>query len=461
MRRRGTRPAGRGVAILVALTLFMEHLDGTILVTAAPQIAADFGVNSADINITMSGYLVAVACAIPFGGWLTARRGARLVFCSSIVLFVIASVLCIMSESLTWLLLGRLLQGFAGGLMVPVGRFVVLRATDHTGIVRAIALITWPALVAPVLAPVLGGFITEIASWHWIFIINVPLGIAALVAALIMVRDSERQRRTLDWGGLLLTTLTILSVMTAVELVARGALLAAAIAGATGLAAGSASVAWLLRATHPLLDLHMFALATFRVANSSGFVFRMVVTSVPFLLPLLFQDSFGWSAVDSGLAVTALFVGNIGAKPFTTWLMRVLGFRAVIIGSVVGMVVTLALFAAFSPAWTVGLIWAISLASGAARSVGFTAYNSIQFADVPRDEIGAANSLSAMLAQLSGALGIAVGATTLRLADAIVADEATAYVVTFAVLAALLALPLLGTYRLPGDAGRNLSGTRR
>src|SRR3712207_1245456 len=150
----------------------MELLDGTILVTAAPRIAADFGVQSADVNVAMTAYLIAVACSIPLGGWLASRLGARAVFCTSVAAFTIASLVCALSGDLLSLTLARVLQGLAGGMMVPVGRLVVLRNTDKAGLVRAIAVLTWPSLLAPVIAPVIGGFLTTVAGWQSIFLVN-------------------------------------------------------------------------------------------------------------------------------------------------------------------------------------------------------------------------------------------------------------------------------------------------
>jgi EmrB/QacA subfamily drug resistance transporter len=443
------------VAYLVALALFMEHLDGTILVTAAPQIAADFGVASADVNVTMSAYLVAVACAIPLGGWLAARLGARGVFCASVALFTLASALCALSGDLAALTAGRVLQGIAGGMMVPVGRLVVLRGTARRDLVRAIAVITWPALLAPVLAPALGGLISTIATWHWIFLLNLPLGVVAFVAGLLMVRDTTRERRSLDWPGLIFVTAALLGLMISVELAADGTGLGILLAAATAVLACGAALVRLLRARHPLLDLRAFRIPTFRVTNSGGFIFRAAVNAIPFLLPLLLQDAFGWSPLESGLAVTALFLGNVGIKIVTTPLLRRLGFRTVLAGGVIGTLVCLVLFGLLGSDVPAAIIWTLGFASGVFRSIGFTAYNSIQFADIDQRDLGSANTLSATLAQLAAGLGIAAAATTLRVADA--AGAADPYRITFLVLAALCVLSLVSALKLPRDAASHVS----
>jgi EmrB/QacA subfamily drug resistance transporter len=443
----------------------MELLDGTILVTAAPRIAADFGVQSPDVNVAMTAYLIAVACSIPLGGWLASRLGARAVFCTSVAVFTIASLLCALSGDLLALTLARVLQGLAGGMMVPVGRLVVLRNTDKSRLVRAIAVLTWPSLLAPVIAPVIGGFLTTLAGWQSIFLVNLPIGLAILVAALLVVRDvSAPAARPLDLPGLALCTLTVLVLLVALELAHSGDPVLTVLLAVLGLLLGGAAVAWLLRRENPLLDLRIFRVPTFRVTNSGGFVFRLVISAVPFTLPLLFQDGFGWSPIEAGVAVTALFLGNVTVKPITTPLMRRFGFRVVLIGAVSGSILALALFGLLGPDLPVPLIWVLAYASGAARSIGFSAYNSIQFADVHAEDLTNANTLSATLSELGAALGIAIAATALRFltgpAEAS-GDPLLAYHGTFLALALLLVISLVSAVRLSADAGDHVSRVPR
>ncbi len=442
----------------------MEHLDGTILVTAAPRIAADLGVGSAEVGLTMTVYLVTVATFIPVGGWLAGRFGPRRVFCTSVVVFTLASVLCAASGSLAALVAARALQGLGGALMVPVGQLVVLRATDRRDLLRTIAWLTWPALLAPVLAPLLGGLLTSWASWHWIFLLNVPVGAAALVAALWLVRDTTTEPRPLDVPGLLWCTLAVFALVAALELVpdARWAGLAAGLLGAAALS-GALAVRWLLRTGSPLLDLRVYRVAGYRAANSGGLVYRAVVSSVPFLLPLLLQDGFGRSPVEAGLLVTAVFAGNVGVKPATTPLLRRFGFRAVLIGSVAGGAACLGAFVLLTDGTPLWLVTALLVLSGALRSVGFTAYTSLQFADVAPEQLSSATTLSATGAQLATGLGIAVGALALQLSATAAeglpgAGELFPYRAAFVLMAALLLLPLLGALRLPATAAAHVTG---
>ncbi len=207
------------LALLVAATFFMEFLDGTVLTTAIPSIAGDFAVAPADVNITMTAYLMTVAMGIPVSGWLAERVGARRVFCAAIAVFTIASLLCALSQDLTMLTVSRVLQGAGGAMMVPVGTLVVLRRTPKEDLLRATAYLVWPGLLAPVLAPLVGGALTTFLSWHWIFLINIPLGLAAFIAALRLVpKGAGDQSRRLDWVGLLLTTLGVGALVVGLEL---------------------------------------------------------------------------------------------------------------------------------------------------------------------------------------------------------------------------------------------------
>lgn len=452
----------RKLALLVACTMFMEILDGNILVTAAPQMARDFGVTSAQLGLAITAYLITVATFIPVGGWLVSRFGARRVFCTAIVLFTLASVLCAASPGLGLLVAGRILQGLGGAMMVPVGQLVVLRATDKADLMRAIAYITWPALLAPVLAPVLGGVLTEYASWHWIFLINVPLGLFALAAALRLVQDRDTERRRLDLPGLVLVVFGVGGVLAGMELAtsARHPMVAVVVLVAAMATLGFA-VRWLLRAHEPLLDLRIFRVATFRVANSGGFVYRAVVNSVPFLLPLMFQDGFGWSPVTAGLLVMCVFVGNVGIKPTTTPLMRRFGFRPVLLGSVGAGGVLIASFALLDPGTPMAVIAVLLVASGALRSIGFTAFNSLQFADVEAPAMTSANTLSSTVSQLASGLGVAVSALLLQVAagaDGLPSGGLVKYQLAFVVMALFTLLPLVGALRMERGAAAHVAG---
>jgi EmrB/QacA subfamily drug resistance transporter len=448
---------GRGLALLVAGTFFMENMDGTIIATAAPRMAASFQVAAVDISAAMTAYLVTLAVGIPASGWLAGRFGTRAVFGSAILIFTVASGLCAASTTLPMLIGMRVLQGIGGAMMVPVGRLAVLRTTDKGDLIRAIAYLTWPGLIAPVLAPVIGGLFTQYASWRWIFLVNIPLGVlAGLLAARMVPAARSANGSTLDWAGFLLTGVSLACLVIGLERIGDASIPWAEVAAAltVGVVTGLLAVRHLRRGAHPLMDLRTLRVRTYRVATASGSAYRAVITAVPVLLPLLFQDAFGWGPIRSGLVVVAVFVGNVGIKPFTTPIMRRFGFRPVLLASLAGAAASLigcGLLTLTTPLW---LILTVLFVSGVFRSIGFTAYNTIQFADIDRAELASANTLSATSQQLAAGLGVAVGALALRVGVLTAGSGGTgAYRAAFIILAAAMLACALEVARLPADAG--------
>lgn len=455
----GLRP---GLALLVAGAFFMEILDGTVIAPAAPHIAADLGVAPVDINVAITGYVLTLAVLIPISGWLADRFGGRRVFTAALVVFTLASAACAAAPTLPVLTATRVLQGVGGAMMVPVGRLVVLRTTAKPDLVRAIAYLTWPALVAPVLAPALGGLLSSYASWRWIFLINVPLGLVAVLVARRLVpelRSDEVGR--LDLRGFALTALGVGALVVGLEGLGAGEPRWALVAVALAVAAGALALAvrHLLRARRPLVDLRILRVASFRVTAAGGSVFRAIITGIPFLLPLLFQLGFGWTAARAGLVVIALFVGNVGIKPATTPLMRRFGIRAVMLGAIAGSVLCLVAMAFLQPDTPLALVLALLVASGVFRSVGFTGYNSLAFADVEQGRMTGANTLMSTLQELGSGLGVAVAALLVRLGEVVgPADAVRPFRLAFVLLAVLLLAPAVEGLALSRRAGDAVTG---
>lgn len=450
------------LALLVAATFFMEFLDGTVLTTAIPSIARDFRVPAADVNITMTAYLMTVAMGIPFSGWLAERVGARRVFCLAIAVFTAASLACALSQDLTMLTLARIAQGAGGAMMVPVGTLVVLRGTPKAELLRATAFLVWPGLLAPVLAPLVGGALTTYLSWHWIFLINLPLGLAAFIAALRLVpaRAGDRQRR-LDWLGLCLTTVGVGALVVGLELsTAHPDAPWGGVSAAAGVAALAGSAVWMLRARNPLFDLSVFATRTFRAMATGGFVYRLTISSVPFLLPLMFQAGFGWTPLHAGIMVAAVFIGNIGIKPATTPLIRRFGFKPMLVFASLASAVTFALCAALTPDTPQAITFALLVCSGAFRSIGFSAYASVQYADIVPAQLTSANAVSATLVQLATGAGIAVGALLIRVFDGMEVfpqDPAGPFRGAFLAMAVLMLFSTADSLSLHRHAGSEVS----
>ena len=457
----------RGLALLVAGAFFMEILDGTVIAPAAPHIAADLGIPAVAVNIAISGYVLTLAVLIPISGWLADRFGARRVFVTAIAIFTVASVGCAAAVNLPMLVATRVLQGVGGAMMVPVGRLVVLRTTAKSDLVRAIAYLTWPALLAPVIAPALGGVLSTYASWRWIFIINVPLGVAGLLLARRLVPDVRADELPpLDRRGFALTAFGVAALVVGLEDIggATPNWTVAAIALVLAAASLGAAVRHLLRTPRPLLDLRILRVPTYRITALSGSVFRAVISAIPFLLPLFFQLGFGWTAAEAGLVVIALFAGNVGIKPLTTPLMRRFGIRTVMLCSVAGSVACLVGIAFLQSTTPLLVTLALLVVSGIFRSVGFTTYNSAAFADVEPDQMTAANTLMSTVQELGAGLGVAVGALLVRLGEPVAgtiglgSDADQAFRVAFVLLAVILLGPLIEALRLSRAAGNAVTG---
>lgn len=407
-------------ALLVAGAFFMEFLDGTVIATALPDMARDFGVTAVELNIGISAYLITLAVLIPASGWIADRFGARAIFTIALAIFTLASVFCGLSTEVHIFVAMRILQGVGGALMVPVGRLAVLRTTPKHQLIKAIATLTWPALVAPIIGPPLGGFITRYASWHWIFFINVPLGLAAIILSLRIIPDiRETERRSFDLSGFITTSVAMVSLVTAMERLGdrQPQIWPTLALAALGFGCLLYSIRHFRRAAAPMVRLDALQVPTFRVTMYGGSLFRASISAVPFLLPLLFQVGFGMDPFHSGLLVLAVFVGNLTIKPATTPLIRWLGFRRLLLINGALNVCSLLACALLTPQTPVWAIMLILYLGGVFRSIQFTGVSTLAFADVPAAQMSDANTLFSTASQLAVGLGITLGAIGIRLGE--------------------------------------------
>ena len=458
----------RDVALLVAGCLFMENLDGTIVATAAPAMARSLGVPTTSIGLVVTSYLITLAVLIPVSGWMARRWGARRVFLSAIVVFTLASLACALSTDLVTLVAMRVLQGAGSAMMVPVGRFVVLGRAEKGDLLRVVAWITWPGLLAPVVAPLVGGALVTYASWHWIFLVNLPLGVVALAVAWRLLPEPPREQpQPLDRVGVLLTCAGLGGLAWTAHLLSEPetSWRWTAAWGLGALAVTAWSVRHLLRAGTPLVDLRSLRVATFRASVTGSSLFWIAVGAAPFLLPLLFQDVFGWSPVRAGAVVLFVFVGNVAVKPATSWLLRRYGFRAVLLASTAGVAASLVALGAVTAATPLAVVAALCLLSGVARSVGFTAYNTVAFSDVPPEGMRDANTLAATAQQLGAAFGVAAATVALRAGQPLgellpgSPTRGSAYTAAFVLLAAVALAATAAATRLHPQAGAAVTGT--
>ncbi len=456
----------RNIALLVAACFFMELLDGTIVITAIPRISDSLQVSPGATGLVVTAYLVTVAVLIPLSGWMTLRYGYRWLLLSAIAVFTVASLGCAASQTFAELVAMRVLQGAGGAMMVPVGRMIVFERAPKSQVMRLMSYIVWPALLAPVIAPLAGGAITTYASWRWMFLINLPLGVGGLICAwrLIEGKGADAPPR-LDLAGVLLTCGGLAALTYAAHLAsdANPRWLQVLLLGLASVVLLVVATRHLLRTSSPVVDLRTMRIPTFANAMVGSSLVWLVIGAIPFLLPLLFQTVFGWSPIKSGAIVLFVFVGNIAIKPLTTAMYSSYGFRRVLLAASVCLTATTVGCALLTAGTSVVAIALLALVSGAARSVSMTGYSTLALGDVPPPQMRAANTLVSTAQQLFTGLAVVLATLGLRLGEAIDKSASAphaarfAYVVAFLVIAAVGALATAVAFRLHPLAGEVLT----
>lgn len=443
----------------------MENLDATILTTGLPAMAHDFHVTPVALNVGITAYLLTLAVLIPASGWVAERFGERKTFATAVLVFTLASVCCAVSRNLPWFLVSRVLQGAGGAMMVPVGRLMVVRSASKAQLMKAIAYTIWPALTAPILGPVVGGWIIHVASWPWMFLLNLPIGLVLFILALSIVRDSKPETSVppLDVPGVLVTGLACVLLIAALEGYENGATaLVSGVLFASGAAACGTAVWHMQRSARALFAPALFRIVTFRSVMISGSFFRMAVFSVPFLLPLLFQTAFGLDPLRSGWLTMAVFAGNLAMKPLTTPLLRRFGFRGVLLGNGLITVLLLAACGWLRAGTPVVLVLLLLFLGGAGRSMELTSLTTLGFADLPSNLAASGTTFATMVQQMTVSFGVSVAALVLH----VTADSGAGrtghgdFRAAFCVMSALALVSLFSFARLPVDAGSAVSGYR-
>jgi EmrB/QacA subfamily drug resistance transporter len=454
------------VPMIVACALFMENMDATVIATALPTIAHDFGESALALNLAITCYLLSLGIFLPLSGWLADRFGARTVFASAIVVFTLGSIGCSTVESLPQMVLARVLQGLGGAMMVPVGRLVVLRTIPKAELVSAMAYLTVPALIGPVLGPPLGGFIVTYFSWRWIFLINIPIGVLGFALALRFIPNvTEPDREPLDGLGFGIASLGLAGAMFGFENVGRG-ILSDEVTGAL-IAAGIVFLAlygWhARRVTAPILDVALLRVQTFRASVLGGFVFRMGIGALPFLTPLMLQLGFGLSPFASGMITFAGAAGAMTMKLTAAPILRALGFRRVLIVNTAVCAASIACYGFFRPSTPHALIIGILLVGGFFRSLQFTSLNTLAYADIDTHHMSRATTLSSVGQQLSLSFGVGLGALLLHATLVSRGRDQlgpTDFSYAYFAIAAISLLSQFFFVPLPRDAGAEISGRR-
>jgi EmrB/QacA subfamily drug resistance transporter len=452
--------------IVVASALFMENMDAAVIATSLPAIAHDLGHDPVVLKLALTSYLLSLAVFIPVSGWCADRYGARPVFQGAIAIFIAASIACAAANSLEHLIFARAFQGIGGAMMVPVGRLIVLRSVPKSGMVDALAYLSIPALMAPMIGPVIGGYVTTYFDWRWIFWINVPIGgIGLLLAARYMPNIKSPAVRRMDWLGFGLAGPGVACLISGLTL--AGSDVIPAYAAYTLVCLGAVlCTAYVRHANHradPLLDLKLLSLPTFRTSVVGGGLFRLGIGAIPFLLPLMLQVGFGLNPFQSGMITFAGAFGALLMKFAARPILRRYGFRQVLTYNAVLCAGLIALYALFTPDTPALVIALVLVVASFFRSLQFTCLNAVAYSDVSEKAMSGATSLVGVAQQLFLSSGVAMAAfilETLRHARGTDQLAPADFSTAFLVVAALTGIAALMHHRLPRDAGDSVSGHR-
>ena len=453
----------RLLPLIVATALFIENMDSTAITTSLPAIAIDLGVEPVALKLALTTYMLALAVFIPISGWVADRFGARPTFMAAIAVFLLGSLGCAAADSLGALVSARFLQGMGGAMMVPVGRLVLLRSVPKAQLVQALSWLTIPALLGPMLGPPLGGLITTYGNWRFIFLINIPIGLLGIVMAWRHIPLLRSPVRPLDWRGFALSSIGLALTMTGFatlgrHLISTSMALGCVLLGGTVLAL---YVGHARRHPHPLIDLSLLRLPTFRIGVVGGSLFRVGIGATPFLLPLMLQLSFGLNPLQSGLLTFTSAAGAMFMKTLAARILKRFGFRRVLVLNALMASLLLCGFGLFRADTPYPLIIGVLLASGCFRSLQFTSLNAIIYADVEHARMGDASSLAAMVQQVSLAIGVTVGGYALGVASAATGEPLEAVVnfgFAFLTVGLISASSIAMMLRLTPDAGAEMAG---
>jgi EmrB/QacA subfamily drug resistance transporter len=410
------KPHFRTIALIVGAAMFMEQLDGTVLATALPSMARELGVSAPSLSIALTSYLISLAIFIPVSGRIADRFGARTVFRTAIIAFILGSIACAQAPSVGFLVAARFFQGVGGALMLPVGRLVLMRSVEKRDLIQATSWVLIPAVVGPILGPPVGGFIVTYLNWRWIFYINVPIGILGVVLVSLFIANSrgEVPEKT-DYKGIVLSSLSLGLLLFGFELTSHdGQLYRALSLLAVGAVLGGLYIRHARVTRDPILDISLMKIPTYGTSVIAGAITRVTQGAHPYLLPLMMQLGFGLSAAQSGLMTIGTAIGSIIAKPFAPKLLRRFGFRDTLMVNGVFASGGYAVCGLFRPGWPLPVMFLVMMTSGFFMSIQFTGYNTIAYDEIAQERMGSATSFYSTFQQLMLSMGICAGAAALQ-----------------------------------------------
>ena len=461
--KRAAIDVSRATPLILATALFMENMDSTVIATSLAAIAQDIGTDPISLKLALTAYLVALAIFIPISSWMADRFGARRVFRVAMGVFMIGSLCSAFSGSLEQFVVSRFIQGMGGAMMGPVARLVLVRATPRHQLVDAMAWLTIPALIGPIVGPPFGGFLTTFFSWHWIFIINIPIGILGIVLVGFALPNEQRNApRRIDGRGFVLAGLAFALFAFGCSVISLPALppIYGIVAASLGIGFGYLYVRHALSRDYPLLDLRLLAVRNFRITMVAGTFFRLSQGAVPFLFPLMLQLGFGLTPFESGMVTFAGAIGALAAKFVANWIFAHWGFKYPLVISTAISAVGVVVMGFYVPETPIPLILAILVFTGFWQSTFWTGQNAFAFADIEDKDAGQANTMSQVWGQLMFAMGVALGGGMLELAHRLRGGDALAlsdFHTAFFIVAGVGAVATLLFMRLPRNAGHQLS----
>jgi EmrB/QacA subfamily drug resistance transporter len=455
------------VPAIIGAALMMQTLSATVIANALPTMARSFHEDPIRLNTTITIYLLASAVFLPISGWMADRFGAKRIFVIAIVAYAASCAACGLATSLPEMLIARAFEGAAGAMMAPVGRLVLLRSTPKHNLVRAMSVLTMPALLGPVIGPPIGGFIITYGSWRWIFFLNLPIAALGVVLVTRFIADvREENTAPLDWIGLVLTGLGMAAVVWGFDNLGRGPLPPWAIALMMGGGAALLALyAWhAARVSNAILDLSLLKIRTFYASTVGGAFMRMGMGATPFMLAMLLQVAFGLTALQAGLMTFASAAAAIVMKTCAPPILARFGFKRTLIVNAVIVAAAFMAYAVFQPGTPHWVLYAVLLVGGFFRSLQFTSLNGMAFADIDHPQMSRASTMSTMGQQLSQSMGIGLAATFLHLS--MVAQHArqlTAGIIgpAFIAVGVVSLISVLFYLPLPANAGEGLHGAPR
>ena len=464
MNKATSQQPSRFLPYLVAAAFFMQLLDATILNTALPGIARDFNCDPLKLHSVVIAYVLTVAVLIPASGWISDWLGSRKVFLGSLIFFSLGSLLCAASDSVGMLTVSRIFQGIGGAFLMPVGRLVILRAYPRKDFVRVMSLVTMPGLMGPLMGPLLGGFFVEYLSWHWIFLINIPVGALGIWATLRWMPNLFAvEKKPFDWVGFLLFALAAVSISLSLEGKASGDPSQGRMffLMATG---GLCLFTYWTRTKKvkaPLFSRDLFKTTTFAIGIVGNLVARIGGGAMPYLMPLFFQVVLGYSAFKSGLSMLPLALCSIAVKPLINPVLERFGYKYVMVINTVVLGVLVGCFSFIHPGIPEWVLIVLLSVLGMANSMQFTCMNTLTLVDLPPKDTSSGNSLLSVIMQFAISFSIAVATMLLdEFMGGGVKDSPVvmrAFHLTFLVVAVFSTLSAVIFAQVPKEKGRRAS----